>query len=68
MQRVHTMTPASNRNLDVFLEAYSDVGAYYLAPAVTDDSGQYPVPIGESRILKRELIVREAWEIGTQRS
>jgi hypothetical protein len=58
------MTPASSQNLDAFLKAYSDVGAYYLAPAVVGHGGQYPEPIGESRILKRELIVREAWEIG----
>jgi len=63
-QRVHTMTPDSSQNLDAFLEAYRDVGAYYVAPAVIGHGGQYPERIGEFQILKREVIVREAWEIG----
>lgn len=63
-QRVQTMMPSSSRNLDSFLHAYAEVGAYYLAPAVMSHNGLYPEPIDEFRILKRELDVREAWEIG----
>ena len=64
MQRIHTMEPASDKNLEMFMEAYERFGAYFLAPAVVDRSGQFPESIGEFGILKRELIVREAWEIG----
>ncbi len=64
VSRVHTMTPESSQNLDSFLQAYRDVGAYFVAPAVVGGNGQFPEPIGAFSILKRELIVREAWEIG----
>ena len=64
MQRVNTMTPNTSQNLDSFLEAYRSVGAFCVAPAVVAVDGQYPEPIGDFSILKRELIVREAWEIG----
>ena len=33
MSRIHTMTPEASRNLDSFLEAYHNVGAYFVAPA-----------------------------------
>ncbi len=64
MSRIHTVTPKTSQNLDAFLEAYRNVGAYFVAAAVVDSSGRYPEPIGDVRILKRELIVKEAWEIG----
>ena len=63
-QRIHTCTPASGTNLDTFLTAYRDAGAYYVAPAVATADEQYPEPIGDFYILKRELIVRQAWEVG----
>jgi hypothetical protein len=64
MSRIQTMTPDSGENLGSFLEAYHQFNAYILAPAVVDGSGQYPESIGDFQILKRELFVREAWEIG----
>ncbi len=64
ISRVHTMTPKSSQNLDSFLHAYRDVGAYFVAPAVVDGSAQFPESIGDFSILKRGLTVRNAWEIG----
>ncbi|WP_417748713.1 hypothetical protein [Rosistilla oblonga] len=64
LSRIHTMTPNSSQNLESFLKAYRDFGAYFVAPAIVDDSGQYPESIGDFSILKRELIVKEAWEVG----
>jgi hypothetical protein len=64
MSRIHTMTPDTSRNLDAFLKAYRKVGEYFIAPAVVDRNGRYPEPIGDVCILKRELIIREACEIG----
>jgi hypothetical protein len=64
MSRIHTMTPESSNNLDSFLEAYSKFSKFWIAPAVVDRSGQYPDSIGDFRILKHDLTVKEAWEIG----
>ena len=65
VSRIHTMTPDSSQNLDSFLHAYGHFGAYFVAPAVVDSSGQYPESIGDLSLQKSELIVREAWEIGS---
>lgn len=64
MSRIQTMLPESSQTLDSFLQVYREVGAYLIAPAVVDKSGEYPELIDDMGILKRELILREAWEIG----
>lgn len=64
VSRVQQMTPETSDNLDSFLQAYRDVGAYFVAPAVVDASGKYPESIGDFDILKRKLTVKDAWTVG----
>jgi len=64
VNRMNTMEPSSGRNLTAFLAQYNLAKAYYLAPAVLQDGSSEPEPILEKSILKRELNVRQAWEIG----
>lgn len=61
--RINTMNPSTRANLDRFLESYKKAQRYILVP------GQFaPSGIGALApalgILKRELIVRPAWQIG----
>lgn len=62
VSRINTMYPASHDNLKRFLNAYERVGAYYLMPAVLHD-GTMDI-IWDYAIGKRELHVREAWQVG----
>ena len=62
VSRVNRMKPKTTRNLDMFLAAYKRIGAYVLMPSNFDL--EHPQLHFELGILKRDLVVREAWEIG----
>ncbi len=62
MCRVQTMTPDSEANLERFINAYRQVGAYVLTFAGLDDPDG--PPSREDYILKRKISIRDAWEIG----
>ena len=64
LARVNTMEPASPVNLERFLSNYQAVGEYYLAHAVLRQGSSAVRPITENCLIKRELNVREAWQIG----
>jgi tetratricopeptide (TPR) repeat protein len=64
VSRVNTMTPTTDVNLNRFLDAYRSVGSYLLAAAVWPDDQTEPRPASEVRIHKRELNIRDAWQIG----
>jgi hypothetical protein len=64
MSRIQTMTPTSDSNLKLFLSNYSAKGVYYIAHAVHPDSNGQPELIFENAILKNNLNIRDAWEIG----
>ena len=62
--RRHTMTPKTTENLDRFLESLERVGRYLLAPAHFKSETEIPdLGLGLA-ILKDQLIVRNAWEVG----
>ncbi len=61
--RFHTMTPSSHENLDRFLGSYREYNQYLLAPGRFDENLQ-PIFHFNEGIVKREVIVRDAWEIG----
>jgi hypothetical protein len=63
VSRIHTMTPDSAENLARFLASYSATGRYYLAPAVLRRNDAVEA-LGDQGLLKRQLNVRQAWEIG----
>ena len=61
------MEPQSDRNLQMFLAAYALAGRYYLGVASgTPESvaTSFPQPMSHAWLSKKQLIVREAWEIG----
>jgi hypothetical protein len=65
LSRVHTMTPDNNANLDRFLKSYESSGSFYLGVGVVDlVKMQPPTPFRDGWIQKKQLRVRNAWEIG----
>jgi len=62
VSRIHRMTPASTINLDKFIAAYQRAGSFLFAPAQFLTSA--PVPFAELAIVKRQLHIRQAWQIG----
>ena len=57
------MTLSSDENLVRFLEAFRKFGRYVLVPAIGDHA-RLPRPKLDDAIAKRDLHVREAWEVG----
>jgi hypothetical protein len=64
VNRRHRMEPSSDRNLSAFLSNYNVAKSFIFAPAVLRDGFVEPELLLEKGILKRELNVRQAWEIG----
>jgi hypothetical protein len=62
--RSNTMTPTSDSNLNRFLNGYRKFNAYCLTYAVFQDDDSEPELDMKNFIGKRELNIREAWEIG----
>lgn len=60
--RMQTMDSPDPKNIKVFLEAYRQVGKYVLLPVVLREG--HPEVLARYGMLKRELIIREAWTIG----
>ncbi len=60
--RMHTMHSPDSKNIKVFLEAYREAGNYVLLPVVLREGR--PDVLARYGMLKRELIIREAWTIG----
>ena len=64
ISRIQTMTPESDKNLNMFLEAYKKYGIYYLLPAIFQDGQPEPKIIRDMPLFKKLLIVKPAWQIG----
>lgn len=62
--RINTMVPSSPRNLEHFLRNYYNFGEYLLAPAVAREKIINPDIFFDYGLNKRELYIRNAWEIG----
>jgi hypothetical protein len=56
--------PATSENLDRFLARHERVQRCALMPVIVDDTAQSARPHREMSILKVDLVVRYAWEIG----
>ena len=62
VSRMHTMTPDSGENLERFLTTFDATGEYILTHArVQEEQIQLAA---RDRIQKRQIVVRDAWEIG----
>ena len=64
ISRVNTMVPTSDQNLKRFLHSYEAFGGYYLIPSVARGDLSDLEVFWDYYLIKRELHVREAWEIG----
>jgi len=65
VSRIQRMSPDTSTNLDNFLAAYKKVGAFLLAPAqLTKDVTNPQMPFVQLAIGKRNLDLRQAWQIG----
>jgi len=64
ISRLNTMDAASEVNLDNFLNSFKSSGVYLLAHAILLNPSSEPRLVEKDAIVKRELHVREAWEIG----
>jgi hypothetical protein len=61
--RINTMTPTTQTNLNQFLKEYEKKHKYLLAPAHYAPNGSFSLLPGQA-ILKEDLVVRPAWQIG----
>lgn len=64
MSRQQTMDPENNDNLRRFLEGYAKFGGYFLGHAQQPSGSAMFEPTGENYIVKQEVNVRNAWEMG----
>lgn len=62
--RINRMEPADLRNLNGFLKQYGRAGSFLLAPAHFVDASTPPKFFTELAVKKKEVIVREAWQVG----
>jgi len=62
--RVNTMAPTSGLNLERFISSYEGFGFYFFVPAFVNDDLSDVEILWDCRLIKRELHVREAWQIG----
>ena len=62
--RINRMSPRTSANLDNFLTAYKKAGAFLLAPAqFPKDMTNPQMPFVQLAIRKRQLDLRQAWQI-----
>ncbi|MFK4002534.1 hypothetical protein [Qipengyuania sp. NPDC077563] len=61
--RINTMTPDSSDNLENIIRLYGEAGQYVLAPMSSPKDGP-PELISELGIIKSELFIRDAYEVG----
>lgn len=64
VNRIHTMEPSSNENLERFLQSYKFFGRYLLVPATANKDLTSVDPMIDHYIAKREIFVKNAWEVG----
>ena len=65
VSRINRMSPNTSKNLDNFIAAYKKRGSFFLAPTQTSARGEeLKMPSARFAIAKRQLDIREAWQIG----
>ena len=62
--RINSMNPLNSHNLDLFISTLSKARSYFLVPAVVGEPQQGFDFMMSYAILKSELVVRPAWQIG----
>ena len=64
MSRFRVMEAESDIHVNAFLASYKKVSCYVLAYAIVGEPGEEPDLVTENCVAKREINVRQAWEIG----
>jgi len=64
VSRINRMHPKNSDNLDGFLSRFKSAGRYLLAPAHFDKEAAAPELFLDFGIEKKQLTVRQAWQIG----
>ena len=65
VSRINRMSPNTSKNLNNFVTAYKKKGSFFLAPTRISVSGEIlKMPSARFAIAKRQLDIREAWQIG----
>jgi hypothetical protein len=62
--RMHTMLTTNHNNLDRFLAKFREMGWFVILPVQMINPTELSTPIWDFGIVKREINVRPAWEIG----
>jgi hypothetical protein len=62
--RINTMEPRNSKNLDQFIEFFEKLGFYILTPGCIFQDGYSADFFWELGILKRQIFIRPAWQIG----
>ena len=63
VSRIHEMNANNPDNLENLIRGYNYFKKYYLCPAVINKDGKIKLR-RDKCIQKKELLIREAWEIG----
>ena len=65
VSRINRMSPNTSTNLDNFVTAYKRRGTFFLAPVrISPSRGILEMPSTQFALAKRQLDIREAWQIG----
>ena len=65
VSRINRMSPNTSTNLDNFITAYKRTGTFFLAPVrIIPSRGIPEMPSIQFALAKRQLDIREAWQIG----
>ena len=64
MNRCNTMEPENDHNLSSFIALFHRFRHYWLIYATLAPDGHSIDPVLSSSILKKQIVIREAWEIG----
>jgi hypothetical protein len=66
VSRVLDTNASSDAHLERFLRSYEATKQFFLLPAFMSGPTTKPTPIWDLRILKKQLYVRNAWELGPE--
>ena len=64
ISRMKHMEHPNPQNLEWFIQEYQDFGGFLLAPAISVDGFKDVRFVSELALAKRDLHIRQAWEIG----
>jgi hypothetical protein len=62
--RMHTLNPNSDKNLNAMIKAFNHFKKFQLTPAMVSDEGKSILPLDGKSIMLKELVIKDAWEVG----